>query len=895
MSDPQQPAMPPGMSIPVLPQAPQPVSGIEGGLQGAARVADTVGGAIQMATQVSQAAQGISADQLVSQVAGGVGMALGGASSFVSGMDPGVSQALGVVSAGVSAFGGVVGMVRSAVDAIEGAVSEANRHRVTFEFESGATPDATWMVVSWTLDERIGRPYCATVVLACEDLEVDAPSMLGVNAKLVLRRGEDHERIIGGLVQRVELGRSTDRARIVTVEIVPALALLALKKDTRIFQHDHVLAILDNVLSNALEGYARSIDIRARRSYFRREYCVQYGETDLDFVHRLMEEEGITYFFEWQSDGTEKMVIVDGRDGMPSLLPDDESIPFVQQRNETSDTEHIHELAAATQLRTTSFALQDLDWTQIGERARIDAHVRIEGPNGMSRERYDHDRAVTLGAYEKLAYGRSDAEHRLATRRQAHEAEARTLRGAANVIRMMPGHTITVSGHPVQALDGELLVLAVSHRGHSPELRDLLGHAQYAHDDVSYECSFEAIPEGVPYRMRETTPKPRVNGMLSAIVVGASGQEIHSDEHRRVRVQFRWDREHLFDEESSCYVRVMQTWAGQGFGSLFLPRVGMEVAVMFLDGDPDRPMIAGCLYDQDNPPPYTTEADWTKSTLRSKSSPFPKDGDEHFNELRFEDATGSEEVFLHAEKDLNEVVKHDHSTHVGRNQSNTVDVDQHETIGRDVELEVGRHRRKTIDHSEWVTIHENRETQIDGSDARVVKGELRDEIGLDTTAIHHQKRSTLVKGAENVELRAGRSVFVTGDDQSTSTTKKLIYADGSIRLGAQQQHEVVLRDGVLLQSPDVVSIVVGSNIVAVHSDGRVVVSSTKRIDLEAGPASITLQASGSVNINGPSGVTLSCGQSSVELTPMGVTTSGTQLTSSATADHTITGMIVRIN
>jgi type VI secretion system secreted protein VgrG len=381
--------------------------------------------------------------------------------------------------------------------------------------------------------------------------------------------------------------------------------------------------------------------------------------------------------------------------------------------------------------------------------------------------------------------------------------------------------------------------------------------------------------------------------MLSAIVVGASGQEIHSDEHRRVRVQFRWDREHLFDEESSCYVRVMQTWAGQGFGSLFLPRVGMEVAVMFLDGDPDRPMIAGCLYDQDNTPPYTTEADWTKSTLRSKSSPFPKDGDDHFNELRFEDAAGSEEVFLHAEKDLNEVVKHDHSTHVRRNQSNTVDVDQHETIGRDQAIDVNRDRYARVVGKETSTVEQRQETHHLADHHHTVGGNMSQAVTGDATLDYNKRRTVTVHGRETETYQDGRDVSVNSFDRELVTGPKRVSVNGTSDLDVAVHHrikkdggaEVVIANGVIAEAVGDITLCVGSNRISISPNGDIRIHGTQ----------LFLSNDGSSIAMTSDGITLACGQSSIELTPMGVTTSGTQLTSSATADHTITGMIVRIN
>lgn len=886
------PSLPQGMSIPVLPQAPAPVSTIEGGLQGAARVADTIGGAITMATQVSQMAEGASAEQVIPAVFGGLGSALGGASTVASGIDPGVSQALGVVSAAASLVGGAGGMMRSLVDAIEGAVSESNRHRVTFEFESPALPMAEWMVARWTLEEHIGRPYSATIVLATEDLDVDVRSLLGALAKLILRRGEDHQRVLGGIVQRVEIGRTTDRARMITIEVVPALALLALRKDSRIFQDLEATDILDAALGGALEGYARELELRTRRTYKRREYCVQYGETDLDFAHRLMEEEGITYFFEWDADGVEKLILVDGRDGMPSLLPDDESIPFVQQRSETSETEHVHELLRTTQMRTTSFALTDLDWTQLRANAVIDAHSHGEDGRARSRERYDHDRAVTLGAYRGSAYQASDAEVRLAMRREAHVAREKVLRGAGNVLRLSPGRTITIEDHPIEELDGELLVLSVSHRGHAPELHDLLGAERYAADDVSYECSFEAIPETTPYRMPEVTPKPRVHGMLSAVVVGANGQEIHSDEHRRVRIQLRWDREGTFDERSSCLVRVLQSWAGAGFGTMFLPRVGMEVAVAFLDGDPDRPMVAGCLYDADNESPYRTEAEWTKSGIRTKSS--PDRGGHHFNELTFDDAAGHERIFVHAEKDLDEVVEHDHTTHVSRNQTHRIDGDQRETIGGDQHLRVRGDRYRNVEGIEEIAITNSRRLEI-GTDERHIVGGLQHETVAGKTTLEHQDQRELhVHGFDNESYGDGRNVFVRSADQTTVQGSSQLFVHGARNVIVDTSHLVKKGESELTVA-NAITLVVGQTSISVSPNGHITLAAPNKLELVCGQAMIAMQSSGQIDILGPAGVNIACGSTSVALSPMGVETSATQISATAIADHTIVGAIVRIN
>lgn len=885
---------PAGMSIPVLPQGSQPAAGVEGALQGVARVADTAGAAVEFVQGLAGGTGtggggGVEGAGIVTGVAGGLGSALGGAATFTSGMDPGVSQALGVASAGLSALGGAAHLLTSVL----GLVSEQNQHRVRFGFASSALEGAALHVASFVCEERIGKPFGLSVVLAADDLDLDPTPMLGASARLTLERGEGHRRVIGGLVSRLELGRTTDRARIITVEIVPALALLALREDSRVFQHLSVLDVLDAVLGGALEGYDRTIEIRARGTYLEREHCLQYEETDLDFAQRLMEEEGLTYFFEWDDEGVEKVVVVDDGEDWRRLLPRGEKVPFVQQRNESSDTEHVHELIARSQLRTTAFTLRDLDWTQAASATCLEA--RAETDAAPAREQYTHTRAVTLGAYRGTAYGRSDVEARGRVIGQAHAAEQRVVRGGANLIGLAAGRVVEIEDHPIAALDEALAVLAVSHRGHVPELRDLFGNEHYADGEQSYECTFEAIPASVPYRMPLVTPKPRVHGLLSAIVVGASGQEIHSDEHRRVRVQMRWDREGTLDERSSCFVRVLQAWGGPGFGALFLPRVGMEVAVAFEGGDPDRPLVVGCLYDGDNPAPYTNEADWTKSTLRTKSSPDRHDGVDHFNELRFEDAAGKEQVYLRAERDLDEEVQHDHTTHVGRNQTQRVDGDQSETVHGSQTVHVGRDRSERVVGREFVKIDDFAQHHYQSDRRLMVGGQHHVTVAGPVIEEHQATREHHVRGHDRESYGHARDVFVQEGDVLHSGGAMVRRGDGGIALIAERKHEIAMTQGVNVISTDVVRIVVGDSSIVVRQTGEIVVSAHKQLTLSNGSASIALTASGEVQISGPAGVSLSCGQSSVSLSPSGVSTSGTQISASAIADHTITGAIVRIN
>lgn len=825
----------------------------------------------------------------VSGALGGLGSALGGVASAVAGADAGVSAALGLAGALSTTVGSAVEGLGSIIESITSMAERANRHSVVYSFTSAADPDAELMVVSFTMTERLGAPYVLRLTVAIEDLDFRPRALLGRDCTLELNRGEA-QRKVHGLVRSVERGRTTDRARVITLEIVPALAALELRRDSRTFQGLTVPEILETVLG-ALDGYGRETQDATHRSYPIREHCVQYQETDLAFVHRLMEEEGITYFFD-HSGEHEKMILVDDADGHVPLLDDGEHVPFVEQRGETSETEHVHALVRTDQLRATSFALRDLDWTRYADRAVVSAEDVGEDEQGWTRELYEHDRAVTLDQWDGRAFGRDDADEQLRIRGEEHLTTMDVFEGTGNVTEFAPGRTFCLENHPVRELDAELLLVSVEHRGHSAQLTDLLGNHAFGDDEVSYECSFACIPKDVPYRSRRVTPKPRIHGLLSAVVVGAEGQEIHSDLHRRVRVQMRWDRLGTLDERSSCFVRVLQPWAGAGFGALFLPRVGMEVAIAFLDGDPDRPIVSGCFYNADNPPPYTESADWTKSTLKSRSSPASGDGADHYNELRFEDAAGSEQIFIHAEKDLDEEILHDHTRHVGRNQTNRVDANHTETVGGD----------------QCLTVRGDRHAAIEGVEEITVTNSRRVQTGTDHTLIVDGERAVHVQRLDREAYAGSRDVWVRGTDQLTVQGNIQRFVHGRESVITDEGHDLThtdsmlaVRDGINGISDHAISLTVGDSRLTISPDGHVTLLAGAQLTLSAGGASIVLSSDGiamggvNISLTGSSSVAVSGSTVEVSGRTSVTASAGSSTLELALSGANLQGPIIRIN
>lgn len=538
----------------------------------------------------------------------------------------------------------------------------------TFRMVEGADPEAR--VREWELVEAFGRPYELRVDLLAPDLDFDVDALVGCGCEALIERGE-LARTVTGIVVETEYLRPTSDGLAMRVIVQPALGLLAHEVDTRIFQGLTVVEVLREVLEPALDAYGRKVDLEAglAETYAKRDYCVQYHESTLDFVRRLMEEEGIAWHFVHDADsGCEKLVLFDHNDACPEVeLVVAGEVPMAAHHYDTLDRESIRELDWRRVRRTDRFASRGYNWKTSTSMDEAEEEAADEAPQGRSLARYDHDdrRRIEddLGdpGFDGSAAQRSTMA---ALRMKASVAQMRLARGRSNVSGLSVGFVFALGEHPRADLDGQrFLVTRVRHVGHCAD------QEAGAMSGERYTNAFECIPADRRYCPPRTMPRPRVLGPQTAIVTGPSGEEIHTDAHGRIKVHFPWDRLSPKDECASCWLRVAQSWAGRGFGTWFLPRVGMEVVVEFLEGNPDRPLVTGCVYNPDTSLPYPMPDEKTKSTIKTQTSP----GGEGFNELRFEDAKDAEEIWIHAQKDLN--VK------VLNNESKTVDIDQCLNVG----------------------------------------------------------------------------------------------------------------------------------------------------------------------------------------------------------------------
>jgi type VI secretion system secreted protein VgrG len=497
-------------------------------------------------------------------------------------------------------------------------------------------------------------------------------------------------------------------------------------------------------------------------------------------------------------------------------------------------------------------------------------------------EEYVHGPSVHFSRFQSDAFGGDDAakQAELLKRRNATRIEVSVAR--SELTNVSPGMRFELTDHPVAELDREWLVVGVRHEGSG---RGDGGGSGSGEGEVEYTNRLELIPADVEWRPLRSRWKRRVHSVLTATVVGPSGEEIHTDVHGRIKVQFHWDREGQKDERSSCFLRSMQPWAGQSWGMVFLPRIGMEVVVTFVDGDVDRPLVIGSVYNAQNPPPYALPDEKTKSTIKSNSSP----GGNGFNEIRFEDAAGSEEVFIHAQKDMNEKVLHNHSQAVDNNQSITVGGNQTESVTGNQTHSVEGERRATVTKDETLHVEKNRVRTVTGNDRTTITGTRRVEVAKRNDEIYQKGRQVDVTEWDilNVLSGANRTVHVTGQYNTTADQKFNVQ---------QAQTQILMENKIHAQSDGVVELVVGSNFVKVDPAGKITLSATSEISLTCGSASLKLKSDGTVEIGGPQKISLTgAGQNSVEVAPAGVTVSGVGITSNAIGEHNIIGAIVRIN
>ncbi|MFA7060614.1 MAG: type VI secretion system tip protein TssI/VgrG [Pedobacter sp.] len=635
--------------------------------------------------------------------------------------------------------------------------------------------------------EEISRLFGFELAMISEKHDISFDAIVGKNVTVSVVLADGSSRYFNGIVSSFSQGRGggekggAPQFSFYRATLVPWFWLLTQTSDMRIFQNKSAPDIIDKVFKD--QGF-KDYRLKLQGSYAKRDYCVQYRETDFNFVSRLMEEEGIHYFFEHE-DGKHIMVIGDAPSGHKPCLGQ-KSASYHLSGEGLLEEDIITSLEMSKQIRVGKYSLSDYNFEipNTDLTTVVPSNTKL-GPG--EREIYDYP-----GLYGK----KSDGDRLAKIRMEEEEAQITKILGGSSCRAFTSGYKFTLTDHFRRDLNNkDYLLVSVTHEAVDGYSADV---------EPTYRNSFECIPHDVPFRPLRITPKPFVKGAQTAIVVGPSGEEIYPDKHGRVKVQFHWDREGKNDDKSSCWIRVSQAWAGGGWGAMSIPRIKQEVIVDFLEGDPDRPIITGRVYHGANPPPYALPGDKTKSTIKSDSSM----GGGGFNEIRFEDKKGSEEIFLHGQKDWtiailndkNQTVGHDETLAVTNNRTKDVGVDQSETIGSNKKIKVGANHTESIGANKDLKVGANH-TEAIGANMSITVGSNKTETVTINTAetIGVAKELTIgglyqvsvgaamnetIGAAKAEEIGAAKSVNVGASSSENIGVNKSVNAGSNISASA---------------------------------------------------------------------------------------------------------------
>jgi type VI secretion system secreted protein VgrG len=564
-------------------------------------------------------------------------------------------------------------------------------------------------VRAFSIHERISTLFSASITAVSESPDLDFESIIGRPARFEVQAG-----LAGGVRTRVWTGICKEVREVAVeerglstyeVEIVPVLWLADQRRNHRMFQ---LLSDVD-IASKILSEWGIEPDLRLNASYKKRKYRVQYGESDYAFVCRLLEDAGVSFFFTGDS-GETRLVLSDAPETADLRAP---RIPFRDQPGDV-DREHVTKVRAGRRVRPGRYTLRDHDYRRPPS-YRLLASAAAESAVEQQLERFHYapgaflfesDRGdPTPAADDRGRYRTDEAEAAaIAQRRlEAQRSEAFSCTFDSNAVDLAPGVVFGMVDHPRKELGDDRRLLVVEARLQCEVGRHFVVEA-------------EARSAAVRFRPPLTTPKPKTNGVESATVVGPAGEEIHTDEFGRVRVHFHWDRESQMDQNSSCWIHVSQPWGGTGYGGVNLPRIGQEVLVDFLGGDPDRPVIVGRVYTNLQKVPYQLPDNKTQSGWKSNST----NQTGGYNELMFEDAAGQELLRMQAEKDHHKLVKNDEEHTVGRDRTRQVKRDESVTIGKDRHHQVGQTERIQVGQNQSMSVGVNRVAQVGNNDTTIV-------------------------------------------------------------------------------------------------------------------------------------------------------------------------------
>ncbi|MES9850437.1 MAG: type VI secretion system tip protein TssI/VgrG [Candidatus Thiodiazotropha sp. L084R] len=723
------------------------------------------------------------------------------------------------------------------------AFTQSNRQ---LQIKTPLGPDEL-LILSMEGSEELGRLFEFTVDLLSDNEAISHNDLLGKKMTVEMDMVNTTKRYFNGYVSDfTQIGNIAFFAHY-RVTLRPWLWLMSQTADCRIFQNQTVPDIIKEVFRD--NGFT-DFEERISGTYSEWEYCVQYRETDFNFVSRLMEQEGIYYFFKHTAD--KHILVICDDYASHNTLDAYPEIPYVPPTETGASRwrDYIHSWKFRRSLRPGNYAHTDYNFKT--PKSDLSSNALIPREHAFS----DYEIFDYPGEYSVPADGERYAKHRAQALQKDHEL----LEGDANARGITTGGLFTMTEHPRADQNQEYLITGSYYSLQSDAFESVPEIAE----GPLFSCEFSCIPPSVTFRPVQITAKPLVQGPQTAVVVGQAGEEIDTDEYGRIKLQFHWDRYGNNDENSSCWVRVAQVWAGKNWGAMHIPRIGQEVIVDFLEGDPDRPIVTGRVYNADQMPPYELPANKTQSGIKSRST---KGGNSNnFNEIRFEDKKGSEELYIHAEKNHTNVTESSRSERVGYNRSLTVGHDKSEQVNNDKTITIAKNHNETIglnmsqvvnvDKKETVGSNKNAIVGINSSETVGVAKELTIG-GLYQVSVGGAMNETVAGakaeevGGVKLETVAGDMKSAVGGDRGDTVGGDLTEeVDGEKKSEIKGKYSINTLDEYVLEAASKIELKTGASSISMDSSGKIEVSGTD-VTFKTAAGKVHIDAGGIITIKGP--------------------------------------------
>ena len=639
--------------------------------------------------------------------------------------------------------------------------------------------DNPLLITSFTLEEQVSGLFRGELNMAASLADASgivAKDLIGQKVTVQVSLSNDYDvgpwRPFNGILRSFVEGRSDRRFVHYRAEVVPWLWLLTLNSGCRIFQSKSVVEIVKIVFNELKDRYPDLVAFRdaTTKTYTKLDYCVQYRETSFNFVSRLLEQDGIFYFFEHEDD-KHTLVLADSP-AAHKPCPDMAAARYMPAGGWGEFDSPVLSWESEAQLRPGKYTLRDFHMQMPSKSLEVAEPTKSEIAGNSALEVYDYPGEYARRFNKKERQGEVENEAAKLVKLRMEEEEAAVLesQGTSLCRGFIPGYGFKLTNHFDRAVNGKYVLTSVRHE--TTQSPWYVTEEEPPGGAEPYRNSFACIPEDVPFRPPRTTPKPVIQGPQTAIVVGRKGEEIYTDEFSRIKVQFHWDREGKMDENSSCWIRVSQPWAGKSWGSVAVPRIGQEVVVDFLEGDPDQPLITGKVYNSESMPPYSLPSNGMVSGLKSNSTP----GGGGYNEMSMNDTKGKELITIHAQYDMDATVEHDDRQTVHNNRTINVDGTHTETIKKDT----------------TITVSEGKQTNT-------VKQEI---VITSQTAFIHVTAATeiqLLVGASKLLMKADGSIELSGVNIAINGSAKVQTHGMEVTSQADVQHQIsgtiVVSDG----------------------------------------------------------------------------------------------------